>query len=46
MTPLQNGESLDLAFDDSSSSMDIGGQSFDQQADFNAATEFSGFDFR
>jgi hypothetical protein len=47
MTPLQNGESLDLAFDDSSSSMDMTGQAFDGDAGgFGASAEFSSFDFR
>lgn len=44
MTPLQNGESLDLAFDDTSS-LDMAA-AFDESGPFNAATDFSNFDFR
>jgi aldehyde dehydrogenase (NAD+) len=44
MTPLQNGESLDLAFDDTSS-LDMA-TAFDESGPFNAAADFSSFDFR
>jgi hypothetical protein len=44
MTPLQNGEHLDLAFDDTSP-LDMT-SAFDESGPFNHAAEFSSFDFR